>query len=302
MVQRHGLALHLIGVLQHGRDQGFALGYGLACAACILDGQGGNHLRVARRECRHQGGDLVDFAAQSDQDDTGKVRVFGIASQRALQDSQTFSVTAHATAAAMGDGDDTIDIRIALGQGGVESVGNVAADGGRAIDAGNDADVVARPHAAIGSDIAVECAGHGCFLGRPVSSTDCVLLVRGHHAQIVGMHMGTGRNGSGGHTDRLPVFQDGLARRDIPQGKFMAGGDIVLQGDGQAVQRDGRTRRQGFARDRHRVGSSQAECLDRGGIFSRAGHGGYVCVVWGGGWIQRVDSMRLRRGCARARP
>ena len=117
----------------------------------------------------------------------------------------------------------------------VRLVGDGVADGGRAIDAGDDADEVARAGAAVGATIAHEGAG-------AVGLSRVHGLARRHHRQtpgledqIVRMNMLAGRDVLRGAADRLGVFDHGRTGGDRLDRHLVAGLD-QRRGDGAARQ------------------------------------------------------------------
>src|SRR6185503_12157291 len=97
-----------------------------------------------------EGIDLVDFATEADEDVAGDVRMPGDAGEDALQHGLRFAGI-HRAAALVGESDDAIDIRkIPREVRRAEAVADVMGDAGRAVDAGNDGDVVARARRAAG--------------------------------------------------------------------------------------------------------------------------------------------------------
>ena len=111
-----------------------------------------------------QAGDLDHLAAEADQQRAGEVGVAGVAPLRALQHLVALALAGHAAAGAVDEGDDAVDVGIVVEDAGaVEGLGDEARDRGRAVHAGEDADVVARADLAVRAAVALE---GGARLGR----------------------------------------------------------------------------------------------------------------------------------------
>jgi hypothetical protein len=180
-------------------------------------------------------GELVDLAAEPDHQHAAKIRMAGVAGQRAVQHHHAVAGGAHPAALAVNDGNEAVDAGISRQERAVRLVGDGMANGGRAIDAGENADEVARAGTAVGATVAHEGAG-AVGLGRVHG------FARRHHRQtpgledqIVRMDMLAGYDVLGGAADRLSVFDHGLAGGDRLDRYLVAGFD-QRGGDGTARQ------------------------------------------------------------------
>ena len=147
---------------QHLLDHGDAALDGLARAAGRLDGHGAEHLVLFQPVVLDETGDLHHLAAEADHQRAGDIRVRGVAPFGALHHLEAFRALAgHAAARALDEGHDAVDVRIVVEDAGaVELVGDEAGDRGRAVHAGQDADVVARADLAVLAPVALEGAAH----------------------------------------------------------------------------------------------------------------------------------------------
>ena len=201
------------GGVRHGQelgDLGRGLLDGLLDAAGLLDVD--DH-RLAlgmpgRRHALlvHHDGGLVDLAAEADQDVGGDVGVLGVARQDALERHVVLAEELGAAARLVRDGEDAVDVRVVLRHV-AELVLDELADAGRAVDAGDDGDVVARADAPVLALVAVEVAH---LVGRvevhgPHVGADLVLAVEVAHRQVLRVdvvaHGDVGRR----EADHLPV-------------------------------------------------------------------------------------------------
>ena len=209
---------------------------GFARAAFVLYGQRLDQPGRARAQGLHQRRELVDFAAQADQQHAGKVGMVGIAAQRALQQRETFARTRHAAAAAMRDGHHAVDVGVVAQCIAVEGLGDLPAHGGRAIDAGDDSQVVARSDPAVGAHDTLEGRLWHGRRHRAIRVANAVAARRRQHLDGMHVHMLAGQDGAGCHADDLAVLEDGAAHRDGGEGDLVSGRDSVARHDGNSAR------------------------------------------------------------------
>src|SRR5690606_24216587 len=91
--------------------------------------------------------------------------------------------------------------------------------------------------AAVGASVAVERVGGAAPGGRgrtgpgDVGETQLLQPVGQRAAQIVRVHVRAGRDGPGGHAERMAVFDDRRTRGDVAQREFVAGGNRLADAD-----------------------------------------------------------------------
>ena len=188
---------------------------------------GGGALLAVERE-------LVDLATEADHQHAAEIRMSGIAGQSSVQHHHAVAGAAHAAALAVDDGHEAVDAGIFRQQRPVGGVCYGMADGRRAIDAGNDADEVARAGTPVGAAVTHEGAG-------TVGLRRMLGLAGRHHRQtaglehqIVRMNMLTRRDVLRGATDRLRVFDYGGAGGNGLDRHLVAGFDD--RGGGSAAR------------------------------------------------------------------
>ena len=164
---------------------------------------------------------MIDFTAQADHQYPGEIDVVGIAAQGALEDLDALALGAHAATAAMGDGDHAVNIGVIAQTPGVECRSDLFTHRGRAIDAGNHPDVVARADPAICTYIAGKPGLVG-VINRGLIDVGQRLGGTGRrHLQVVHMDVVARSQGSAGLADDLPVLAHRLPLGDTAQGDFM---------------------------------------------------------------------------------
>ena len=268
---RHRLALHAVGVRQHALDQFDPARHRLGGAAGVLDAEGLQVGAFLQPLLGDQALDLVGLAAQADDEHGGEVGVARIAAQRAPQHAQFLARAVGGAAHAVRQRDHAVDVG-EVGQGlgpdvAAEVVGDRARGGGRAVHAGQHADVVARGHAAVGAHDAVEGGGRGGVVGGQRAGARLMGPGEIAEGQVVHVHVLAGGDGLRGVADDLAVAPDRLARADRPRGDLVAWGHQA--GDRHAFLGDHGAAEQLPACDDDVVGRVDA---DRGG--GRCGHGG----------------------------
>ena len=232
---RHIAALLTVHRRQHCLHQRDSPLHGFTGTARFLDHQAGLEYCRTIGQLLHQRGQLVDFTPQANHQHTGKIHMICIAAKGALEDLDAIALGAHATAAAVGDCNHTVHIGVIAQVAGIERRSDLLTHRGRTIDAGNDPDVIARAHSAIGTDIAVEenvvvFENSGLVdVGQRVSRT-----ARGH-IKVVHMDVVTGLHDGGGLADDLTVFANRLPASHTAQGNLVARRNVGQGDDGQAV-------------------------------------------------------------------
>ena len=206
-----------VGARQHlldARDAGLD---GLLRAAGVLDGHGAEVVALDQAVLVLQARDLEHLAAEADDERGGEVGMAGVAPLRALQRLVALALAGQPAAGAVHERDDAVDVGILLEDAGAgDGLGHEARDGGRAVHAGEHADVVARAGLAVGAAVAFE---GGARLGRQqrllarVLGEGIVALELGERA-VVGVDVGAGRDVLGGKADDLAELQDRLALGD----------------------------------------------------------------------------------------
>ncbi|MNO73563.1 hypothetical protein D3C76_645350 [compost metagenome] len=186
-------ALHLVRLGQQGLDLLNATGDGFRGAADALDGKRAQ--LVAGREPLglEQAFDLVGFTAQADDQHRGKVGVNGVASERAAQQAQGFAAGVHGATGAVGQRHDTVDVREGGQRLGMDVptkvIGHGPGHGRRTVHRRENADIVARRHAAVGTHDALEDGfGDWRFVGIHAKG---VVPGKVAHLHVVHMHMVT---------------------------------------------------------------------------------------------------------------
>lgn len=153
------------------------------------------------------------------------------AGERAIERFMPQAAELNAAAFAMSEGKHAVDVGKVAQRGGVESRGNRFANGGGAIDARDDGDVVASAGAAIGTFEAEE----GAFKlrrgrGKGFDLRDSAL--KAFESDVVTMHPGAGGDRLAGEADRMAILKDDLSLGDRPEGDFVAGRNRFQGGNG----------------------------------------------------------------------
>ncbi len=158
--------------------------------------------------------DLVDLAAEAEDEGSGDV---GVDQDSAKRAAQLIHIGAESVAAALAvrKGNDPIDI----GRQGFVVVAASDEFGGvrGAVTGGDDGDVVAGSHAAILALVAKERGGIGARgRDRDLGGREFVLEHEFLIGEVVGMDMAAGIDGKFGAADHLAVALHGFAGGDIP--------------------------------------------------------------------------------------
>ena len=158
LARRDRLALPPVRRRQHLPDDGDACLDGLFRAAPVLDDEITGVRALRQAVIAGNGADGVGFASKAHDQEAGNVGVAGIAGDHPLQ------MGIGDAAEIVGEGDDAVHIRefgegVAQHRVGPKRIGDAAADGGRAIDGGQDQQIVAGAGAAVIAAITLECRG-----------------------------------------------------------------------------------------------------------------------------------------------
>ena len=152
----------------------------------------------------------------------------GVAPLRALQRLVALAFAGEAAPRSVHERDDAVDVGILLQDAGAcDGLGHEAGDGGRAVHAGEHADVVARAGLAVGAAVALE---GGARLVRQqrllarILGEGVVALELGEGA-VVAVHVVAGGDVLGGEADDLPEFQHRLALGDRARCHLVAAHD-----------------------------------------------------------------------------
>ena len=186
----------------------------------------------------------------------------GVATHRAVQDLQRLAVV-HAAARAVRERDDAVDVRevrerVLAGEGvRLEDLGDVVRHRRRAVHRGEDADVVARAHAAIGAVVAHEGRRRVRELRGPGEGAVRVVAREVAHDAVVRVHVVAGLDRAAREADDLPVAMHGLAVADRLRRDLVADGDAHLRRDA-LVGQPGAGQQVG-ARDDDVVGGVEAD-------------------------------------------
>src|SRR3984885_4416573 len=160
----------------------------------------------------------------------------GVTDKDAAEEIGWFAVFCHTAAGAVGNCDDAIDVRVSAQNLRREVSGDTARDRGRAVDSGEDADIVAGGDAAVGSDNALKGGGgvdQRCGLGF---RADGVIAVKITGDQIMAVNEFADGDRLGGKTNDLIELTDRLTGGDGVNRQLMARSDIHARSQVQAVE------------------------------------------------------------------
>ena len=223
---------------QHGLHRLDAGLDGLPGAADFLDGHGAERLAFLDAIGFLEARDLETLAAEADHDHAAHVRVGGIAPGCLLQRVEDHAAIVDHAAIRLLQRDDAVDVGVVVqNAGALDLLGDEAGDGGRAVHAGQDADIVARAGLAVGAAKTLE--------GRLFLDRQDVLGTRGlgdlvvalesavlrPHVAIVLVHPVAGGDRLAGEADDLAELPDRLARGDRLDGDLVAEGDALMRRD-----------------------------------------------------------------------
>ncbi len=222
---RAGLALGVVDEGQHRLDLGDAHVHRAAQTGHILDVHGRESRPLLEPVGFQQPVDLVHLAAEADHDDAAHVRVAGVAPHHALQCGEAFAGAGHAAAGAVREGDHAVDVRV-LGQLlGREVRGDLVRGRGRAVHAGQQADVIARADLPGLAPIAHEGVLHRRHGRRAQVDAELVFDVGGAEFEVVVVDVVASGDVVLGVPDHLRVLAHRLALGDRPRRDLMAARD-----------------------------------------------------------------------------
>ena len=292
-------ARDVVGVRQHFVDQVDAASHRLARAPGFLDVEGLEQ-RIFREVLGgEQIADLVGFAAEPDHEHTAEIDVPRVAGERAAQDVNAFACRAHAAARSHGERDNAIDVRVCgerLGMGiAIEVAGNRTGDRGRAVDAGENAEVIAGGDTAVRTDDPLKGARYGRVIRWARLDADRVVAREGAafgaHAQVMDVDVRAGFDVGRREPDDLVVAAYGFALRNAARGDLVAGRNQPPHGDRPAF--NGGARQHLLARNHHIVSGVQPDHRFHADSFlflDGAGHAGHVVFN-----EKRVDERNRQR-------
>ena len=255
MTGRYRAANDVVGRRQHLHDGRDARLDGGARAAGVLHHQRVHQVAGFQALTGHQICHLVALAAQSDNQHTRQVRMPRVARQRAAQHIEMLGWRRHPAAARLRKCHHAIHIgkqREALRR---EPCRNVLDDGRRAVDRRQDADEVARSHAAIGADDAIERSALRLWdvIDRAHIQTEARVACVVDQLDVVRVDVFARRDVACGAPDDRVVLADGFALGDSPRGDLVAGRHLRAQAHRRSVDRQVCAERQPFARNQHVV-------------------------------------------------
>ncbi len=172
-------------------------------------------------------GDLEHFAAETDEQHRGKIRMAGIPPLGARQHIEGFALARHAAALAVRQRHDAVDIRIIRKNAGAHDlVGDVIHDGRRTVHRGEDADIVAGTGASV---CAAKTVKEGRNLPCPealdgpgIGGKSIVALEILAHGDVLFVHPFAGLDRRAGKADDLAEFADRFAHWDRLRGDLVA--------------------------------------------------------------------------------
>ena len=151
---------HLLDALDAPRDH-------LPGAADLLDGHGLEGVAVVDAVDFLHPADLEGLAAEPDQQRAAEIRVGRVAPLRPAQHVEAFALEVHGAAGAVDERHDAVDRRIVVEDARARDfLRHEFGDGRRAVHAGQDAEIVARPDLAVGAPETLERRA----LGSPARS------------------------------------------------------------------------------------------------------------------------------------
>ena len=215
-----GVRARLVRFLEQPFDQLDAVGDGLPRAAGLLDVEG-MQLRPGREALLLEHAvDLVGLAAEADHHHRGEVRVARIAAEGAAQHLQRLAVAGGGAAGAVRQRDHAVDVREARERGWIgvaaEVVGDRPRHRRRAVDRGQDADVVARRDPAVGADDAVEGRALDGVVGRLGAARRRVVARESRELEVVRVDVLPRRDRLLGAADDLVVAAHRIAGGGSP--------------------------------------------------------------------------------------
>lgn len=182
-----------------------------------------------------------------------------VADEDATEKVGWLAVLGHAATGAMGDGDDSIDVREGAEDLWSEMGRDATGYGSGTVDRCEDTNVIAGGNAAVGTDESLESGGGFEECNGVSVGTDCIVALEVVGDEVVGVDEFAGRDGLGCEADDLVEFTHWFAVSDGADGEFVAGGNVGERDQAGPVERLPRS--DGLECDDDVVGVSEFECL-----------------------------------------
>ena len=179
-----------------------------------------------------------------------------ITAERAAEHVHAFAVDIHSAATAVGQCNDAVDVGKGVQRAGLERVGDAVRYGRGAIDRRQNADIVARRHAPVGTNDALKRCRRIDVARRPGIGAEGVIARELAHRQIVQMHMLARRDRAFGEANDLVVALDWRAGSKRARCDFVPGWNQPRHLDVLVEQH--RPRDELLSRDDHVVVGMQA--------------------------------------------
>ncbi len=227
---------------EEGADGGSGGVHGAGDAAMGLDVEdAGGAVRGGEPLVADEAFDLVDLAAEAEEDPAGDVGVARDAREDTLEEAGGL-VVGHGAAALVGEGDDAVHAWEVAGEvGSLEAIGDVAGDGGGAVHGGDDAEIVAGACAAVraretleGAGLIRASGGEGDDLGADVG-----VALEGAGLDVLEVDVIAGADGAACEADGLAVLADGGTVGDVAKGELVAAANVGAEGDGAVIPMEG---------------------------------------------------------------
>ncbi len=175
---------------------------------------------------------LVALAAEADHHVARDVRM---AREADVNPAQRVEGVArlHVAAALVGEGDDAVDVRIVAPElRRAEAVTHIVRDRGRAVDAGDDGDIVSGTDAAVGPQEAAERPRLRHRREFLEVGAELIIASEVLHAQVVGVDVVARRDGGRREPDDLSVLADGRFGGDVVDRDLVALGNVLFRLEG----------------------------------------------------------------------
>ena len=180
-----------------------------------------------------------------------------VASHGAPEHIDRLAVGVHAAAGLVGEGDDAVDVGVGI-QSVFEVPRHLPRHGGRAVDAGENADVVARCDAPVGTYDALEGRRLGDEFRRRHQLAKGVVALEVAHRHVLHMHVFAGKDVARGEADDLVVAPHRLSLLHFAHRDLVPGGNLALDRDVAFLDQRG-ARRELDARDDDVVGGIESD-------------------------------------------
>ncbi len=186
---------------------------------------------------------LVDLAAEADHQHAAEIHMAGVTGKRPMQHVHAVTRRAHAAALIVNDRHETVDAVIMRQDRTVGLVGNRPTDRGGTVHAGDDADIIARRRPSVGAAITHEGTRPvlgTCFFRSGIGRRSKAVVFE---MQIVAVNVVARFHISRGAADRLAVFHDRCAKRNVRYGDLVAGVDLLPRRHARNIRSLGDLRR-----------------------------------------------------------